>query len=339
MRAMATETAPHPNARPLEGEGERLGPFVVGEDHAGLRLDKFLPAASGLSRSRIKQLIDEGRVHGPKARAAARVEAGEAYWIVLPPPAPLGLVPEPIPLDVLYEDEHILVLNKPAGIVVHPSAGHASGTLVNALLHHCRGKLPGIGGVARPGIVHRLDRDTSGAMVVAKSEAAMARLVAMFARHEIRREYLAWCRGEVRAHRFRIEAPIGRDPKNRKRMAVVAHGRQAITEGVVERELPPIARLRLRLHTGRTHQVRVHLAHLRLPVLGDPVYARAFRPPKHLPEPLRAAIAALRRQALHAEVLGLRHPITGEEMLFRAPLPPELARLNTALEQALAACA
>ncbi len=333
-RAVAVETAASPDARPPEGE--RLGPFVVGAGQAGQRLDKFLPAASGLSRSRIKQLIDEGRVFGPKLRAAARVEAGEAYRIELPPPAPLGLAPEPIALDILHEDEHILVLNKPAGIVVHPSAGHASGTLVNALLHHCKGRLPGIGGVERPGIVHRLDRDTSGAMVVAKSEAAMARLVAMFARHDIRREYLAWCRGEVRRQRFRIEAPIGRDPRNRKRMAVVERGRHAITDAAVERVLPPLARLRLRLFTGRTHQVRVHLAHVRLPVLGDPVYARAFRPPRHLPEPLRAAVGALRRQALHAEILGFRHPVTGEELLFRAPLPPELARLDAALEEAVA---
>jgi len=316
---------------------QRLGPFVVGSEQAGLRLDKFLPAASGLSRSRIKQLIDEGRVEGPKARAAARVEAGERYWIRLPKPKPLALAPEAIPLSVLYEDEHLLVINKPAGIVVHPSAGHDSGTLVNALLHHCRGQLAGIGGVERPGIVHRLDRDTTGALVVAKTEAAYAKLVKMFAAHDLLREYIAWCRGEVHWRKKRIEAPIGRDPRNRKRMAVVPHGRMAITEAEVELVAPPIVRLRLRLLTGRTHQVRVHLAHERLPLLGDPVYARAWRPPKRLPDSLREAIESLRRQALHAERLAFAHPITGAWLDLRAPLPEDLRRLDAALSEAQAA--
>ncbi|RME85363.1 MAG: RluA family pseudouridine synthase [Zetaproteobacteria bacterium] len=314
-------------------EGEKaLGPFIVEAASAGERLDRFLTAASGLSRSRIKQLIDEGRVHGPKARAAHRVEEGEAYWIRLPPPKPLGLRPEPIPLDVLYEDAHIIVINKPAGIVVHPSAGHDSGTLVNALLHHCRGRLAGIGGVERPGIVHRLDRDTSGVMVVAKSEPAIARLVKMFAAHDLEREYLAWCRGEVRWRYKRIEAPIGRDPHQRKRMGIVAHGRHAITEAWVERVFPPIARVRARLHTGRTHQVRVHLASEGLPLLGDRTYARAWRPPKTMPEALASAICALRRQALHAVRLAFAHPITGKPLDFTAPLPEELARIDRALE-------
>ncbi|MDX8402617.1 MAG: RluA family pseudouridine synthase [Mariprofundaceae bacterium] len=304
--------------------------LVIPGELSGARLDAALARLSGLSRSRIQQLLRENGVEGPESRPAARVTAGQRYTIHPPPPQPVGLEPEPIALEILFEDEHLLIVNKPAGMVVHPSKGHESGTLVHALLHHCE-ELPVINGEQRPGIVHRLDKDTSGSLVVAKHDAALQSLAALFARHDIDRQYLTWCRGEARWRQKRIEHPIARHPHHRQKMAVRADGRPAITEARIEADFGPFHRLRLTLHTGRTHQIRVHLAQEGLPILGDPVYARSRALPASLPDALRTRIASLPGQALHAEVLGFTHPITGERIVVRAPLPPHLKALDEAL--------
>ncbi len=306
----------------------------------GARLDAALARLSELSRSRIQQLIRDKHLtragpagsagQGPP-RASAIARAGQRYRLRLPPPAPSHLTPEAIALDILYEDEHLLIVNKPAGMVVHPSRGHEAGTLVHALLHHC-GNLPVINGEERPGIVHRLDKDTSGSLVIAKHDKALQGLAACFKRHDIQRQYLAWCRGEAHWRQKRIELPIGRHPRQRQKMAVRPDGRQAITEACIEASFGPFHRLRLTLHTGRTHQIRVHLSHEGLPLLGDPLYARGRALPARLPAPLQQAIRALRGQALHAETLGFVHPVTDASILVRAPLPDELAALDAALE-------
>ncbi|MFQ5581633.1 MAG: RluA family pseudouridine synthase [Mariprofundaceae bacterium] len=313
---------------------QRVLHLIIHNDYHGQRLDHVLAALSGLSRSRIQQLLRENHIDGPPhaLKAASKVCAGDAYQLEVPSAVPMTLVPEAIDLDILYEDDHLIIINKPAGMVIHPSHGHTGGTLVHALLHHCPG-LPGINGVERPGIVHRLDKDTSGSLVVAKSETAHRRLVDMFSTHNIERQYLAWCRGIPAWSQKRIELPIGRHPTHRQKMAVCHHGRAAITDAVVEHRYTHFCRMRLTLHTGRTHQIRVHLSHERLPIIGDTVYGRSFTPGKNIPEPLRGAIRTLRRQALHAEVLGFQHPVTGEALRFLAPLPDDLRALSDALER------
>ncbi|RMH62288.1 MAG: RluA family pseudouridine synthase [Zetaproteobacteria bacterium] len=306
------------------------GALTVAPEQHGRRLDTILAEHCGISRARVRRMLQDGLVEGPSCKPSAKVKAGERYCWQMPPNEPLSLLPEAIPLDILFEDEHLIIINKPAGMVVHPAHGHTSGTLVHALLHHCP-NLPGINGIERPGIVHRLDKDTSGSLVVAKSEQAMRGLAALFASHELRREYRAWCRGAPNWHDRRIDLPIARHPRHRQKMAVVAHGRTAITDAHVEARLGPFSALRLTLHTGRTHQIRVHLSHLGLPLLGDTVYARRFNPGRDIPEPARSAIRALRRQALHAELLAFRHPISGQTISVRAPLPGELVSLDHAL--------
>jgi len=318
-----------------DADRQHMLQLVISDDCHGQRLDHALAALSGLSRNRIQQLLKQGCVHGPEnsLRASSRVHAGEHYRLEIPPATPMALAPEAIDLDILYEDEHLIVINKPAGMVVHPSHGHDSGTLVHALLHHCP-DLSGINGVERPGIVHRLDKDTSGGLVIAKTEAAHRRLIDLFSAHHIDRQYLAWCRGMPAWSRKRMDMPIGRHPAHRQKMAVRQSGKAAITDAMVEKRYMHFCRLRLTLHTGRTHQIRVHLAHEHLPILGDTVYARSYTPGKEIPSPVRNAIGALRRQALHAEVLGFEHPFSGRKMSFHAPLPPELAALSEALERA-----
>jgi len=221
-------------------------------------------------------------------------------------------------------------------MVVHPSHGHDQGTLVHALLHHCP-NLPGINGVERPGIVHRIDKETSGSLVVAKTEIAHQKLVELFSSHSIDRQYLAWCRGVPNWRSQHIEQPIARHPLHRQKMAVVATGKEAITDAKVEQAFDRLfCRMRLTLHTGRTHQIRVHLSHEHLPILGDTTYGRRFNPGKQIPEPARSAILSLSRQALHAEVLGFIHPITGEKLHCSAPLPEDLRRLDAALNKTYA---
>lgn len=293
------------------------------------RLDKALADASGLSRERIKALIAEGRVtvggsvvRSPSSKAAA----GSAFAIALPPPAPLAAEAQDIPLDVVFEDEHLIVVNKPAGLVVHPAAGNRDGTLVNALLHHCRGRLSGINGVARPGIVHRIDKDTSGLLVVAKTDAAHEGLARQFADHSITRAYLAVCAGRPHPAAGTVSGRIGRSDANRKKMAVLdphsTRGKHAVTHFKTLKLLRDCTLIECRLETGRTHQVRVHCASIGHPLLGDPVYGRT-------PAALRPLLRDLgfARQALHAASLGFDHPVTGERVDFRAELPPDMREL------------
>jgi 23S rRNA pseudouridine1911/1915/1917 synthase len=303
--------------------------FVVGEGEAEQRLDLALAALAGLSRSQARHWIDAGRVrvnaHG--VRAGQRLRLGDRLEAAPPVPLPPSLEPEPIPLAILHEDADLVVVDKPAGLVVHPAPGHARGTLVHALLHHCR-ELAGVGGVLRPGIVHRLDRGTSGVLVAAKNDAAHQALAEQFRDHAIERRYLAWVRGLPGADAGRVDRAIGRHRSDRKRMSVHTRaGRGALTDWRVRRRFPRscCSLLEVSPATGRTHQIRVHLASAGLPIVGDPVYGRGGARP------------ALARPALHASVLGLRHPRSGEWLRFEAPLPPDLASLLRELEAAEAA--
>ncbi len=303
---------------------EQVKEFQVAASALGQRLDVFLAQASGLSRARVQRLIEEGQVlvGGRSPKAGHRVAAGERIQLRIPPPTRLDLTPEAIPLAILYEDEDLIVLNKPPGIVVHPGAGRTSGTLVNALLAHC-GKLPGIGGVERPGIVHRLDRDTSGALVVAKTEAAHLALSRAFKARRVQKRYLALVHGEVREETGRIVAAIGRRVHDRKRMGVrTSGGREARTGYRVLRRLAGKTLLELDLETGRTHQIRVHLSHIGHPVIGDQVYGGRRE---------RRASASdsphAERQMLHAWRLGFPHPRSGDWLEFTAPIPEDLQRL------------
>jgi len=314
-------------------QGEPLN-FTIQAAQDGRRLDAVLTECSDLSRNHIQQLIKQGHIQRHDGtimqQASARVHEYDTYRITIPQTQPIELQGEDIALDILFEDEHLIVVNKPAGMVVHPAHGHDRGTLVHALLHHCS-NLPGINGVERPGIVHRLDKDTSGSLVVAKSEIAHRRLSDMFATHDLKRQYVAWCRGKPNWHRNHIELPIGRHPQHRQKMAVNPNGKIAITDAEVECLFGSFSRLRLTLHTGRTHQIRVHLAHEKLPILGDPVYARSYNPASNIPGPTRSAIKALKRQALHAQLLEFIHPVTAHLLSFTAPLPDDLQRLDHAL--------
>lgn len=315
----------------------RQNPFrhlTAAAGQAGERLDRFLAAAladdpAGLTRSRVKGLILEGAVSrdgGVTRDPAETVRAGASYRIEVPPATPAQPEGEDIPLPILYEDADLIVLDKPAGLVVHPAPGNPCGTLVNALIAHCGGSLTGIGGEQRPGIVHRLDKDTSGVMVAAKTQFAHAALSAAFAARDLDREYLALCWGAPSPASGEIEGAIGRDPRDRKRMAVVARGKAALTR-YESRERFGLAAtlLACRLATGRTHQIRVHLAHRGHPLIGDPLYLRR-RPAaaSRLAEPLRGEALDFPRQALHAARLGFRHPRTGEILSFATPLPPDL---------------
>jgi 23S rRNA pseudouridine1911/1915/1917 synthase len=307
-------------------------------DQGGERLDKALAAAlPDLSRARLQALIAEGalRLHDePIASGSAKARAG-LYRLRVPAPAEARPRPQALPLTVLHEDAHLIVVDKPAGMAVHPGPGLPDGTLVNALLHHCAGSLSGIGGVARPGIVHRLDKDTSGVMVAAKTDQAHAGLCALFARHDIERRYLALVRGAPHPSSGVIHTRIGRSPHDRKKMAVLkSGGREAITRYRVERvfgpaDKPLAARLACELETGRTHQIRVHLASKGCPCLGDRVYGSGVPA-----APVRSAIdqAGLHRQALHAAVLGFVHPVTREPMRFQTPLPADMAALESGLD-------
>jgi len=311
----------------------------------GERLDRTLAQASDLSRSRLKALILAGAVtvgNRTIRDPEHRVNVGDAIAVAVPPqaePAPQG---EAIPLRVVHEDADLIVIDKPKGLVVHPAAGNPSGTLVNALIAHCGTSLSGVGGVKRPGIVHRLDKDTTGLMVVAKNDRAHRKLSAQFADHgksgALEREYLAFAWGVPDRPKGTIAAPLGRHPHARDKQAVRADGREAVTHfEVLERyqgaDGKPVASLlACRLETGRTHQIRVHLAHLGHPLLGDSVYGPGFKTKAALlGEPAQKALLSLGRQALHAHLLGFEHPASGEPLSFRSPLPPDLVALRTAL--------
>lgn len=308
-------------------------------EDAGARLDKFLGERIGtISRSRVKGMILAGlltRNGTVTTDASETIQPGATYR--LRPPASLPATPqgENIQLSILYEDSYLLVLDKPAGLVVHPAPGNPDGTLVNALIAHCGDSLTGIGGERRPGIVHRLDKDTSGVMVAAKTELAHTRLSAVFAARDLDREYKAICWGVPNPSKGTIEGDIGRDPRDRKRMAVVTrNGKHALTNYRIMRNFgTSAALLACRLATGRTHQIRVHLAHIGHPLMGDPVYLKR-RPAvaKDLPQPARDLALDFPRQALHAETLGFSHPITGVAMRFSAPPPEDFQALKDALQ-------
>ena len=293
------------------------------------RLDLFLRhRCPELSRSRIQTLIKSGaiRVNGAQTRPAYLVQPGDEIAVELPEPEPLAAFPESLPLSIAYEDDDLLVVDKAAGMTVHPAPGAAEGTLVNALLHHCR-NLSGINGTLRPGIVHRLDKETSGLLVVAKRDDAHRALAAKFQAHQVERHYLALVWGVLRGESSRIEAPIGRHPKNRKKMAVVEDGRDAATNSSVIERCPFTTWVECQLETGRTHQIRVHLAHIGHPVFGDPVYGGRDQARGIRPEYRRQAnwmLSLIKRQALHAKKLRFAHPTTGERMEFTAPLPEDL---------------
>lgn len=313
--------------------------LTVGADDAGARLDKWLAENAGkLSRTRVQALIEAGNVLGPDGVAAnisRKVRTGDTYVVTIPPPAPAKPKPEDIPLDVLYEDEDLIVINKPAGLVVHPAPGHATGTLVNALLHHCRGSLSGIGGVTRPGIVHRLDKDTSGVMVCAKSDVAHRGLVEQFQVHSIERAYMAVVWGVPHPRQGRIEGNIGRDPKNRKRMATVASGgKHAVTDYRVIRPIGAHAALMdCHLFTGRTHQIRVQMSAMGHPLVGDPLYHTRGSLRKDRELVIQGRDGPYNHQALHAYRLGFEHPVSHEKLNFDIKLSNEISELIDSLEQ------
>ncbi len=286
--------------------------FEITASDAGERVDVCLARCGELSRSALQRLCDEGRVTlgGVPVTKKHRVSAGDVYEAVLPEPVPDEARPQDIPLAVVYEDEDILVIDKPRGLVVHPAAGHAEGTLVNALLHHCAGALSGVGGVARPGIVHRIDKDTSGLLVVAKHDAAHRHLAGQLSRHDMSRVYEALAYGTFRLDSGVVSGAIGRDPRNRKRMAVVTvGGKEAVTHYRVLARLKGATHVECRLETGRTHQIRVHMRHIGHPLLGDTLYGG----PDHW---------GLQGQCLHARELRLIHPRSDEAMVFVSDTPP-----------------
>ena len=331
------------------GKGHRLEVIVSG-DEGSVRLDRVLAVrCPELSRSRLKALILAGSVtvkSAPIRDPAYHVARGDTITIDVPEAAPAEPRGEAIALDIVYEDDDIIVIDKPKGLVVHPAAGHESGTLVNALIAHCGASLSGIGGVKRPGIVHRLDKDTTGLMVVAKNDRAHQSLSEQFADHgrtgEMRRGYLAFAWGVPSRVRGTVDAPIDRHPHARDKMAVREGGRDAVTHWQVRetfagRDGRPVASLlACQLETGRTHQIRVHLAHIGHPLMGDSVYGPHFKTKAtHLAPQSRAALAGLDRQALHAYLLALEHPKTGEILHWESPLPQDLLLLENALKAAL----
>ena len=303
-----------------------ISQYQVTPDAAGKRLDAWLSTqAPGLSRARIQDLIRSGHIllDRKSIKPSHKLATGQTIRVKIPPPVEVELKPETIPLDVLFEDSDLIVINKPAGLVVHPAAGHASGTLVNALLAHCP-DLAGIGGEKRPGIVHRLDRDTTGVMVVAKHEIAMRALVNQFRHRQVTKEYLALVWGHLNPPAGRAETLIGRNPNDRKKMCVRPDtGRPAITVYETLEKFPGASLVSVRIETGRTHQIRVHMAFLGHSIVGDPQYGRPRRDALPVPVP--------RRQMLHAVRLTFIHPATGQSLAFEAPLPADMRDLMDAL--------
>ena len=288
------------------------------EESKNQRLDAFLASSlDGLTRSQATRLIESGEVavNGRAVSKSYKLAGGEDIAVTLPEPEPVEAVPQDIPLDVVYEDADVIVVNKPSGMVVHPAPGHPDGTLVNALLYHCAGTLSGVGGALRPGIVHRIDRDTSGLIIAAKNDAAHQYLSAQLADHTLARTYECIVVGALREDRGTVDAPIARHPTDRKRMAVVAGGREAVTHWEVIARYPGYTHVRCRLETGRTHQIRVHMAYIGHPILGDTVYGA------------KKEVPGLTGQCLHAVGLRFLHPRTHEVMELSCPLPEEFTRM------------
>jgi 23S rRNA pseudouridine1911/1915/1917 synthase len=304
----------------------------IAEDAQGWRLDRALAAAvPTLSRERLKALISSGSVAGPAGIVrdpAVKAVPGGSYEVTIPEPRPAHNEAQDIALEIVFEDDHLLVVDKPAGMVVHPAAGNFDGTLVNALLHHCAGRLSGIGGVARPGIVHRIDKDTSGLLVVAKTDVAHEGLAAQFARHSIDRRYLAIVAGVPVPAAGTIDAPLARSSANRKKIAIVKDGRgkRAVTRYRIMQPLKGSALVECRLETGRTHQVRVHMASIGHPLLGDPVYGGSQAAHRELLKRMN-----FHRQALHAAELGFIHPVSKANLSFKSALPSDIQELFGAL--------
>ena len=296
--------------------------LTAATEHAGIRLDAFLSADGALTRSQAARLIAEGRVrvNGKPAAKSARLSGGETVTVDVPQLRETALPPQDIPLDVVYEDDDVIVVNKPTGLVVHPAPGHPDGTLVNALLHHCGDSLSGIGGEKRPGIVHRIDRDTSGLIIAAKNDAAHLALSAQLKDHSLSRTYECLVTGNMKQDSGTVNAPIGRSSADRKKMAVVPTGRRAVTHWEVVARYPGVTHLRCRLETGRTHQIRVHMAYIGHPILGDTVYG-AKKP-----------VPGLTGQCLHAAGLRFVHPRTGEPVELHCPLPPEFTAMLQKLQ-------
>ena len=296
--------------------------LTAATEHAGVRLDAFLSADGALTRSQAARLIAEGRVrvNGKPAAKSARLSGGETVTVDVPQLRETALPPQDIPLDVVYEDDDVIVVNKPTGLVVHPAPGHPDGTLVNALLHHCGDSLSGIGGEKRPGIVHRIDRDTSGLIIAAKNDAAHLALSAQLKDHSLSRTYECLVTGNMKQDCGTVDAPIGRSSADRKKMAVVPTGRRAVTHWEVVARYPGVTHLRCRLETGRTHQIRVHMAYIGHPILGDTVYG-AKKP-----------VPGLTGQCLHATGLRFVHPRTGEPVELHCPLPPEFTAMLQKLQ-------
>ncbi len=313
--------------------GQSIIEARIADDAIGWRLDRALAASlPTLSRERLKALISSGAVTGPAGAPvrdpAVKAVPGATYAVAVPEPKPAHNLAQDIALEIVFEDEHLLVVDKPAGMVVHPAAGNADGTLVNALLHHCGGSLSGIGGVARPGIVHRIDKDTSGLLVVAKTDVAHEGLAKQFAAHSIDRRYLAIVNGVPTAKDGTIDAPLARSSANRKKIAIVGEGRgkRAVTHWTRVAPLRDAALVECRLETGRTHQVRVHMASIGHPLLGDPVYGRSGTTHRKLLNELQ-----FKRQALHAAELGFTHPVAKRKLSFASAMPTDMQELFNAL--------
>lgn len=304
--------------------------ITVAEENQGERLDAFLAATQAeLTRSAVQRLIEQGmvRVDGKEVKSSHKLSSGETVTLAIPPPEPSAAAPEDMNLDIVFEDADVIVINKPAGLTVHPGAGISSGTLVNGLLGHCS-DLSGIGGEIRPGIVHRIDKDTTGILVVAKNDAAHQGLSAQFSQHTVKRVYYALVFGSPKTDKGRIEGEIGRHPVDRKKMSGSArHGRHAVTHWKVLARYSGVTLLKLRLETGRTHQIRVHLSEAKHPLLGDSVYGGDARLGNIKDVKLRSLIKELGRQALHAKTLGFIHPSSGEYVEFDSDLPEDMQRI------------
>ena len=316
--------------------GETVHTLTVAPSQAGLRLDRWLAESlPELSRSRLQALIEEGALVSGGAvigSASRKVKEGEAFSLTVPPAAPAEPEAQDLALDIVYEDDDLIVIDKPAGVVVHPAPGSPDSTLVNALLHHCAGSLSGIGGVKRPGIVHRIDKDTSGLLVAAKNDRAHHGLAAQFAKHSIERVYAALCWGVPLPRHGQVEGPIGRNPGDRKKMAIVAGGKPALTYFQVISTFGDYAALiECRLATGRTHQIRVHMTSLGHPLVGDQLYGKG-RSKGTVPPSAKTLLNAFPRQALHAKILGFDHPISREKLHFESKIPNDFSALINSLE-------